>query len=169
MSGIIEEILIRRFGQPKMVVTNSFTARTWNVDNEPRRCELYYGLEWEAKWRSPHHQLKSLYGDSFAGLLLRDSLKIASFIEQEIWAVYRIDELQARPEVQRALTRDPTIDYFMDASNVWFYGYKNEALYCYDATFDELDCLGQAEPAINDVITQWLSAIPDCNEPASSQ
>jgi hypothetical protein len=44
---------------------------------------------------------------------------------------------------------DPAVEYFMEDSNVWFYGMKKGDLYVFDAEFDELDSLGPIETAIH--------------------
>ena len=60
----------------------------------------------------------------------------------------------SQPDLKRALAMDPAIEYFMEDSNVWFYGMKKGDLYVFDAEFDELDSLGPIGPAIHTVMDQ---------------
>jgi hypothetical protein len=50
---------------------------------------------------------------------------------------------------------DPTVAFFMDASNVWFYGHRDGTLFVYDSETDELDDLGPIEAALEKVIADW--------------
>ncbi len=50
---------------------------------------------------------------------------------------------------------DEEIVFFMDASNVWFYGIKGHNLYAFDAETEELDKLGPARRAIDTLIAEW--------------
>lgn len=66
-----------------------------------------------------------------------------------------------QPEVQHALTKDPGINFFMDAYNVWFYGIKGGDLYVFDAEYDELDSLGPIEPALEMVLIEFESTLDE--------
>lgn len=162
MSGLIEDIISRRFGPPMTAHFQTLAARTWNLDDEPRRCKLYIGLEWDPELSKAHKHLSCLYGDSFGGILLQDSLRISTLVRQEVWGLYRIDDLHCRPEVQRALSFEPAVDYFMDAANVWYFGYKAGELLCYDSENDDIENLGNVEAAIDGLISQWLEAKRTC-------
>jgi hypothetical protein len=158
MSGLIEDAVSRRFGPPTATSFQQLSVRVWNFDDDPRRCKLYVGQDCDPQLRQTHANLVPIYGDSFGGFLLGNSLKISTLIRQEVWGLYRIDELHSRPEVQRALSLNPSVDYFMNAANVWYYGYKEEELYCYDAENEDIENLGKIEPALDGVIAQWLKA-----------
>ncbi len=73
----------------------------------------------------------------------------------ELW---NIDELRGLPAVQHAQTKDPAIDYFMEAYNVYYYGLKAGELYVFDAETDELDSLGPVESALETLIDEFESA-----------
>jgi hypothetical protein len=158
MSGLIEEVIFRRYGFSTTTSCQELVARVWNIGDESRLCKLYVGLDWDPQLRKSHENLTPLYGDSFGGFLLGDTVKISTLVRQEVWGLYRIDELHSRSELQRALSLEPLIDYFMNAANIWFYGYKAGELYCYDAENDDIENLGKIAPALDDLITQWLKA-----------
>ena len=73
---------------------------------------------------------------------MKNSLKAAILLPRRIYGVWNIDDLRMQPEVQYAAARDPGIEYFMEAYNVYFYGIKAGHLYVFDAETDELDPLG---------------------------
>lgn len=59
---------------------------------------------------------------------------------------------------------DPELTFFMDASNVWYYGYKAGNLYVFDVETDEFDLLGPIEPALEQLMDEWEAAGSDVPE-----
>lgn len=159
MSGVIEDVLTRRFGSATTGAYQGVEARVWNNADEPRRCRLLVGLEWDPDLSRCHDHLRELYGEPCAGSIFPNKLRISSLAGPSLWGLYRIAQFQSRPEVIRALSIGPAADYFMDAANVWYYGYTDGMLYCYDAENDDIEDLGPAEPAIDGLISQWLDAM----------
>lgn len=49
---------------------------------------------------------------------------------------------------------DPAIEYFMEENNRLFYGVKRAELYVYDDEYDDIECLGPIEPAIQTVFDE---------------
>ena len=90
--------------------------------------------------------------------MIKNCLKAAVLVPREFFAVWNIDELRLRPAVLRALAKDPAIEFFMEAYNVWFYGIKKGELYVFDAETDELDSLGPIEPALETIMDEFEAA-----------
>lgn len=155
MAGLLENELIQRFGPQKLSTSGSVTEHCWNVDDESRKCILYKTLRWNHRLRRKYGILETLYSDSKGGFVLGDSLRLSILDGSRIFGLYLIEELQERPEVKRASECDPEICYFMDSANVWFYGLKNGELFVYDSSFDELDSLGPAHSAIQQLLVEY--------------
>ena len=160
-TGILERILIRRFGEPVVAIMDGLHAHCWNPDEFDYATCLYMGMKWEGLPGLRFGPLKEIYGNAFGGYLIKNTLKAAILHPREIYGIWNIDDLRMQPEVQHALVRDPAIDYFMEASNVWFYGIKAGDLYVFDAEMDELDLLGPIEPALEILMDEWEAAGQD--------
>ncbi len=159
MSGLFYKILTRRYGVPKVISSRGYVTNQWNAENESNRCVLYLGMTWGGQSDEFKRTYKGLYGTAFGGYLLLNSLKIATLAGVDIYGLYTIEELQSRREIVQANTIDPDIHFFMDSSNVWFYGHKKGYLYVYDGETDELAQLGLIEAEIEKLIMQWEGAI----------
>ncbi len=157
-TGLLEKILVRRYGRPKFSVDGALIQQCWNVDETDNSSVLYVGMKWEGRLGTRFASLKKIYGDAFGGFLVGDSLKIAVLLPRKIWGLWRIDELQMLPPVRKALAMDPAIDFFMDAANVEYYGHKAGELYVFDTVTDELDSLGPIESALETLMDQWEEA-----------
>jgi hypothetical protein len=158
--GLIETLLVERFGAPTVTRSDLGTEHSWNTSEESRECLLYKPLSWDDRQRREFAVLRPLYGDAMGGFLLGDSLKVSLLAGPEIFGLYQIADLQDRPEVRRALEFDPEVCFFMDAANVWYYGIKDGELYVYDAPFDELDSLGPVRRALEQLLTEFEEAAP---------
>lgn len=99
--------------------------------------------------------LANLYGDSCGGSLLGGALKLATLVGCHLWGLYDLIELSQQPEVHQAKILVPGAEFFMDASNIWFYGYEDNYLLVYDAELHEIDTLGPLENALDTVFDQW--------------
>ncbi|MEW6113293.1 MAG: hypothetical protein AB1664_14275 [Thermodesulfobacteriota bacterium] len=153
-TGLLEKILTRRYGQPTPCIRDRMVARSWNTDRPENEAVLYVGMEWRGVLGARFASLKEIYGDAFGGFLVGDSLRAALLAPTKVWALWNIDDFRIQPEVQHALVKDPAIDYFMDESNVYFYGIKAGRLYVFDAETDELDCLGPVEQALETLLDE---------------
>ncbi len=153
--GLLERILIRRYGQPIMTTRRDLPALCWNPDEFDYATVLYVGMEWKSILAHRFVSLKEIYGNAFGGFLIKNALKVAMLPPQTVYGLWAIGKFRVQPDVQRALTMDPAIDYFMDSSNVWFYGHKAGELYVFDSETDELDSLGPIESAIETLIDEW--------------
>jgi hypothetical protein len=127
----------------------------WNIDVEPRRCTLYKRFSWDDDKRKKYGELHDIYGDARGGSVFRGTLKVALLEGPEIFGLYLIDELWDRPEVKHANRLDPDICFFMDSSNVWYFGVKQGELFVFDAPFEELDNLGTVERALDEVLREY--------------
>jgi hypothetical protein len=157
-TGLLAKILVRRYGRPKMSVDGNLVQQTWNVDETDNSSVLYVGMKWDGRLGRRFARLKEIYGDAFGGFLAGNSLRIAVLLPRKIWGLWRIDDLQMLPPVRKALAMDSAIDFFMDASNVCYYGHKAGELYVLDTEMDEFDSLGPIEPALESLIDRWEEA-----------
>lgn len=146
-TGLLERMMIRRYGQPVSCIRDGMAAKCWNAGDPDNEVVLYVGMKWQGRLGLRFASLCDIYGDSFGGILIKNILKAAILAPRQLFAVWNIDELRTQPAVQHAIARDPAIDFFMDAYNVYFYGIKKGQLYVFDAETDELDSLGPIEQA----------------------
>jgi hypothetical protein len=154
MSGLIEYVLIERFGLPVTAAAETGVEHRWNAGDERRESVLFLPLVWNDLRRHQYGQLESIYGDAMGGFLLGDALKVSLLEGPPIFGLFFIDELHDQPAVRRAHELDPEICFFMDSANVWFYGVKGDELFSYDAEIDELNALGSVRSAFSDLILQ---------------
>jgi len=156
--GLLEKILIQRYGQPKVIIRRGIIAKSWRTPYPDDESLLYLGMIWKGELGLRFGSLEDIYGDAVGGYLIKNTLKVAVLTDQEIYGLWNINQLRELPAVQYALTKDPGIDYFMDSDNVWYYGIKKGELYVFDAEFDELDSLGPVEPALHTLMDEWEAA-----------
>ncbi len=156
--GILERVLTRRYGRPVTSVNEGLNALCWNPDEFDYASMLYLPMNWNGRLGTRFASLKEIYGEAMGGFLIKNCLIVAVLVPRDIWGLERIDELQMRPAVRRALQIDPDIVFFMNASGVWYYGYKQGDLYVFDSEFDELDSLGPIEPALQTLMDEWEAA-----------
>jgi hypothetical protein len=154
-TGILEKVLTRRYGPPVPTKIHGLDARCWNPDEFNYASALYIGMKWDTRLGTRFASLKDIYGDVLGGYLIKNSLNVAALMPREIYGLWRMDQLQMLPAIDRALEIDSDIDFFMDASNVWYYGHKRGDLYEFDSEFDELDSLGPIEPALEELLDRW--------------
>lgn len=157
-TGILERILTRRFGEPDPIITDGLAALRWESERPDESSLLYLGMKWHGLLGTRFAGLREIYGRACGGLLIGDSLKVAMLLPRRLFAIWNIDQLRMLEAIQRALVKDPSIEYFMDAANVWYYGHKAGELYVFDHPTDELDSLGPIEPALETLIDQWEEA-----------
>ena len=158
-NGLFEKILNKRYGKPTISEKGYLIEKIWGKENDDVASVLYVDMKDYGVTCSCISWLKYLYGDSIGGFLIGNSLKIASLSAKPIFGLYTIYELQKQPEVQKALSIDQNVDFFMDASNVWYYGLKSGELFVYDTETFELDPLGPVEMALETLIDEWESVI----------
>jgi hypothetical protein len=161
MIGTVEIVLTKRYGAPRVVPSPPFTEYRWNNGNNVNESVLYKSLTWDKDLSKRWGALESIYGDSLGGFLVGvpSSLKLAMMRGPEIFGLYSIDQLQARPEIRRAKTLDPAICFFMDAANVWFYGSKGKQLFVFDSETDELDSLGPFANGLDQLLAEWEQGV----------
>ncbi len=163
-TGMLENILIRRYGQPIVTTNRGLRAHCWNPDEFDYSTILYIGMEWKEASVLRFASLKEIYGDALGGFLIKNILKVAVLSPQRVYGLWNINDLRMQPEVRHALERDPAIDFFMDAYNVYFYGIKSGQLYVFDAEMDELDCLGPIESALETVLDELVTSRQDVGD-----
>jgi hypothetical protein len=156
-AGILEKVLTRRYGQPVLSIMDGLAAKCWNPDEWDYASVLYLGMKWQGERETRFSSLRDIYGNSCGGYLIKNRLKAAILLPREVYGIWNIDDLRMQPAVQHAVVMDPTIDYFMEDSNVWFYGVKAGQLYVFDSIYDELDCLGPVDSALEDVFNDLIS------------
>jgi hypothetical protein len=160
MIGILESILRKRYGSPRVVQNGPLIEYRWNETDESRSSILYKDENFVWGRNSPEEliALKPIYGDAIGGFLLGDSFKVATLGGHELWGLYTLPMIQDLPPIHRALELEPGIGFFMDAANVWFYGAKDGILWEYDEPFDEI--WGEVDIAtrIDQLLDQWERA-----------
>lgn len=159
--GLLERILTRRYGQPITRIEDGLIRRCWNLGDFYHSAVLYPGMKWNSLAGLRFAALKDIYGDAFGGYLVKNTFKVSVLIPREVWGLWNIDELRSLPAVEYALTLDPAIDYFMDEDNVLYYGVKKGELWVFDNEYDELDCLGPIEQALEKLLDDFFEAIAD--------
>jgi hypothetical protein len=157
-TGLLERILVRRYGPSVPCIRDGMPAKCWRIFQPYDESVLYSGMKWRGILGARFSSLREIYGDAFGGILIKNCLKAAVLLPREFFAVWNIDELRSRPAVLRALARDPGIDFFMDADNVYFYGVKAGKLFVFDAETDELDSLGPIEQALETIMDEFEAA-----------
>jgi hypothetical protein len=130
-------------------------ARCWKPDEWDYDAVLYVGMQWHGRLGTRFASLKEIYGDACGGYLKKNLLKVALLLPRKIYGVWRIDDLHKLPPIRRALELDPSIVFFMDSANVWYYGHKAGELYVFDTQTDELDSLGPIERVLETLMDQW--------------
>jgi hypothetical protein len=153
--GILERILIRRFGDPVGFIKRGLPARGWNPDEWDYDSALYTGMKWNSLPGLLYGSLEDIYGDSIGGYLIKNTLKAAILTPGDIYGIWNIADLRVQPAVQRALVLDPAVDYFMEEHNRNFYGVKRGQLIAYDAEYDDVELLGPVEAALEEVFNEW--------------
>jgi hypothetical protein len=157
-AGLMERVLTRRYGRPTLSIRDGMAARCWNTDRPEDEAVLYAGMQWRGLTGARFASLKEIYGDSFGGFLMSDSLRAALLSPKEVWALWNMDDFRMQPHVQYAQVRGPGIDFFMDEANVLIYGVTKGELYVFDAETDELDLLGPVEAALETIMDELESA-----------
>lgn len=158
MRGEIEEVLIHRYGKPDFLEAVPFAQCRWVGVDRAGASTLYKFMDWDTVSDDRLLTLRSLYGDAVGGSLVGDSLKIAMIRGPKVYGLYSIEALWSQEDVQRARDMDDGVVFFMDASNVWFYGIKDRDLYVFDAESGELDRLGPARQELSALIAEWEDA-----------
>jgi hypothetical protein len=160
-TGIIEKVLMRRYGQPISAILRGLPVHGWNPDEWDYDTALYMGMKWNGFPGLRFASLKEVYGNTIGGYLIKNALKLGVLVPREIYGLWNIDDLRVQPELLHAAVLDPAIDYFMDENNVLFYGIKGDQLYKFDAETDELTCLGAIEQALEVILDDLEAAQQD--------
>lgn len=159
-SGILERVLVRRYGQPELTHKEGMRAKIW-AGGTASESVLFYSADWTKRPASKFRVHQPIYGECCGGALVDSSLRIAMPSGKKLFWLYKLHELVEQVEVERAMALDPELAFFMDASNVWYYGHKHGRLFEYDAPFAELNDIGPIEPALEELIARWEEAKPD--------
>lgn len=157
MVGILEAVLIKRYGEPKIEASGPLTKKFWSGDSS-RPSVVYCCADWDQPPASEFTDHRAIYGACCGGSLIGGALKLAMLSRQAVFGIYQIQELIAQPEVKRANELDSDIAFFMDASNVWFYGHKTGSLFVFDSATEELDELGPIDIELARLIEEWEAA-----------
>jgi hypothetical protein len=165
-TGILERVLIRRYGKPVTSILDGMGAKVWNPGDDDYEAVLYLGMKWSGIASLRYASLCDIYGDSFGGVLIKNTLKAALLSRPSLFHIRNIEELRALAAIEYAVVRDPGIDYFMHENNVLYYGVKKGQLYVFDNETDELDSLGSVEQALDTMLEEWESI---CEEPLDDE
>jgi len=160
MSGLVEQVLKERYGEPLVVSGAMLVEHRWNEEREARRCELCRLAGARPASETTPLLLQPVYGDFIGGSLLQGSMKLAVVAGPTIYGLYSLSRLRAQPEVCDAGQLDPSIEFFMDAADVWYYGLKGDELYVYDAPNGELYARGPVGSALVTLLQEWEEARP---------
>jgi hypothetical protein len=158
MIGMLEELLRKRFGQPKEIRSGSYAELRWNDDVESLRCVLYKPRSSSANVTNGFTILRPVYGDALGASLLCGTTKVSMLQDPSVFGLYNIEELQNLPTVRRANIIDSEIVFFMDSVNVWYFGVKGDQLFVYDSATNELDRMGGIQESLEQLITEWEEA-----------
>ncbi|MDI1432067.1 hypothetical protein [Polyangium sorediatum] len=158
-SGILERVLVRRYGQPDETYKEGMRAKIW-AGGTASVSVLYYSADWTRPPASEFRVHQQIYGACCGGTLVDSSLKVAMPSWETPFYLYSLHGLGERMEVKHAMALDPELSFFMDASNVCYYGHKHGRLFVYDTTFDELYERGDIESALEEIIAEWEAAAP---------
>jgi len=123
-TGILERMLIRRYGEPIVAILRGHHAHCWNPYDAHYSTVLYMGMKWNGPLGLRFRSLNEIYGNAIGGCLIKNTLKAAILHPREIYGIWNIDDLRMQPGLLHAVTLDPTIDYFMEQDNRLFYGTK---------------------------------------------
>ena len=165
-AGVLERVLTRRYGKPVTSILDGMGARVWNPGDDDYEAVLYLGMKWSGIASLRYASLRDIYGDSFGGVLINNTLKAALLSPRSLFHVRNIEELRMVPAIHYAVVRDPRIDYFMHRDNVLYFGIKNGELYVFDTVTDELDPLGPVEQALETMLDEWEAI---CEEPIEDE
>ena len=160
-TGLLEKILIQRYGQPNLIIRHGMIAKSWRTPYPDDESLLYVGMKWKGELGARFASLEDIYGDACGGYLVKNMLKVAVIAPRDIYGLWHIDELRSLGAVEHAVSLNPAVDYFMDEANVLYYGIKKGELYVFDTDFDELDSLGPIEPALHTLMDQLETARRD--------
>jgi hypothetical protein len=163
-AGILERVLTRRYGQPVLSIMDGLGAKCWNPDEWDYASVLYIGMKWHGLSGTRFSSLRAIYGSSCGGYLIKNRLKAAILLPRKVYGIWNIDDLRMQQAVQHAVVMDPAIEYFMEDANVWFYGVKAGQLYVFDSVYDELDCLGPIESALENVFSKLVAIEEEMSE-----
>jgi hypothetical protein len=156
-AGVFERVLTGRYGRPITSIMDGMAAKVWNPGDDDYEAVLYMGMKWQGLPSLRYASLRDIYGDSYGGVLINNTLKAELLSSRSLFHLRNIEELRALPAIQYAVARDPRIDYFMHRDNVWYFGVKNGELYVFDNETDELDPLGPVEQALEKILDEWES------------
>lgn len=158
MTGLLEELLVSLFGEPRVLQAGPLCEYRWRSGRTGAESILLKPRAWSHGLLDLHGELAAVYGDAVGGSLVDGSLKVAMLGGYELEWLYSIDELCSQPEVKDALSLDDGVSFFMDAANVWFYGIRRGELCVYDSETGELDELGPVPEELVTVVRQWEEA-----------
>ena len=154
-SGILEAVLENRLGPCRSATNQGFVVKHWRGSKPDRDSVLYVAGESARVSSHCFTSVHDIYGDTVGGTLLGGLLRVAMPLQTPVFGLYSLDQLQNQPEVIRASLKRPRATFFMEASNVWFYGLEGDHLCVYDAELAEAECLGPVEAALRRVLGEW--------------
>jgi hypothetical protein len=82
--GLLERILVRRYGQPVVGITHGLHAHCRNPDEFDFDTVLYMGMQWKGINGLRFASLKEIYGDAFGGFLIKNTLKVANLLPRKV-------------------------------------------------------------------------------------
>ena len=128
MIGLVERVLRERYGEPSIVGRVTLVEYRWNEEYECRRCVLYKLATAQPELEAGPLSLRPVYGDAMGASLLQGSMRVAVVAGPTIYGLYSLSSLQAQPEVRDAERVDPSVEFFMEAAKVRFYGLQGHGL-----------------------------------------
>src|SRR5262245_34854672 len=90
--GILERVLVRRYGQPDPTYIQGMRAKIWGGGKTPA-SELYYSADWTKPPASDFRVHQQIYGACCGGTLVDDSLKVAMPSSTKLFGIYDIRDL----------------------------------------------------------------------------
>ena len=148
--AMIYEILQDKFGAPKNVFRDGLEWSVWNEDQEDLKCEL---LRTGNLCAMP--SLERIYARHCGGSVFGHWGRLATTGTNKLYGLYRLDDLNELPHLAEIRRRRPSLYFFMDAANVWYYGVDGDELFVFDYETEEFDSLGELSAGLRAVIDEW--------------
>ena len=80
--GLLERILVRRYGQPNLIISDGMMAKSWPTPYPDDESLLYMGMKWKGELAARFGSLKDIYGDACGGYLVKNILKVAVIVPE---------------------------------------------------------------------------------------
>ena len=70
-AGLLERILVRRYGQPNLIISDGMIAKSWTTPYPEDESLLYMGMKWKGELGARFGSLQDIYGDACGRLFVK--------------------------------------------------------------------------------------------------